>query len=424
MSWLVRVISRSGRSAAAPALSTVSKKALAWHPARARGLHEHSTRNHEPNGETGQARVGPQRRLHVRLALGERRRIDDHQSEAPVLPIEIGQHLERVADPDLVGAGLHRRKRPIPFHVARCCGQRRCRQIDAEHRPGTAGGGVHAESARRREHVEHVESVRHRSDQHPVRPLVEERARLLTVPHVRLEGESSLTEHDDVGDQPPGDHVAVGESERLAARHRPSEPQHHPGCRHRRAGDIDQRAHEGGEVRKPRRRVDLDDEHVRIAIDDQAGQAVALPVDHPVPEFRGVGRTDERRPTVEGRGDRRSPPRLVDRRRGAVVQHLDADRRCRIEQTDRGERPPLIEHDGEVTGTPTVGDRGDRVREHPRVAGAHVAERIRRHTRGQAALRRRRQHVELGIDGQVRHLPRTTTVARHRGTRAGQVNAR
>ena len=85
-----------------------------------------STQRH---GEPGQAAVGVQRGGHLRLARGERRRIDDDDVEAPAAPGEVGHHGEGVAGEHVVTARPHERR---AGGCGPCCGAPR---------PAPAGSG-------------------------------------------------------------------------------------------------------------------------------------------------------------------------------------------------------------------------------------------------------------------------------------------
>ena len=240
MSCPVRVISRQrtigARRGALDRLEEVGRR----NPARARSLHEHPTRRDEPNGVAGQPCVRPEGPLDVRLALGERGRVDDDQAEATLLPTEIGHHLEGVADPRVVGAGAAPRRASdsVP-----CCARRRPSvgadrsTLSTDRAPPAAACTLNPPLAANTSStsmpaVIAPTSIRFArwSRNQPV---------FCAVPHVRLEREAGLTEHDCVIRQLAGDHVPVGQAERFAAcTVRASRST--TGRRHRRAGDIEQ----------------------------------------------------------------------------------------------------------------------------------------------------------------------------------------
>ena len=139
------------------------------------------------------------------------------------------------------------------------------------------------------------------------------------------------------------------------------------------------------DVREPRRRVGLDDERRVVAVDDEAGEPVVLAV-HDAVAGRAV-RRGERGPAVQRRGDAPVPPVGVDRDRVAVVQHAHADRRRRVVQADGGEPAAVVEHDGEVARRTLVADRRHGAVEHPRVAAADLAQRVRGQAHGDAPRR-------------------------------------
>ncbi len=219
---------------------------------------------------------------------------------------------------------------------------------------------MHGEASGAGEHIEHAGALAHRGQQRPVLPLVEEVPGLLAADHVGLEQQPVLEE-----------------------RHRLDGQVTHHG--HRPAADAATMAHDHGrrndqltetvdDVRKvgqPGRGVDLRHVRVVVAIDHEAGQAVVLPVDEAIPG--GVAGLLQRPPVRQRGAQSPGPERRVDRRRPAVVQDTDADRRVRVVQADGDERPVRIEDDRQVARGPVVADGRDRPVEHPRMPGPDLA---------------------------------------------------
>ena len=372
---------------------------LVGDPARARRLHECSTGTHEAQRQVREAGVGTKGTVDVGLALGERRRVDDDEVVVAVGPGELHHHLERVADlggertgPDGVEVG-------VELHVVLGGGQGGRRQVDGVHRARATGGGVDAESARRGEDVEHVASRRHLTHTDAVRSLIEEVAGLLAGAHVGVELQARLDEaHRTVG-QVAGDHVAVGEAERLAGLQVAGEAQHDA----RAVGDVEQGVHDGDEVREPDRRVQLDHEHTGVAVDDEPRDAVVLAVEQAIRELVGVGGVGEHDPLVEGAADRRPPPVAVDLRRLAGVEDPELDRRVGVVEGERNELAVVVEDHREVAGDGFVADRGDRLLEHPRMSGADVAQRVGCDPHGETLVARARHAQQPPMDRWAAH---------------------
>ena len=72
------------------------KKTLDAHPAGARGHHQRPARRQDAQRQPSEARIGCERAAHLVFALGERRRIDDHQAEAFPTPAQLGESRERI----------------------------------------------------------------------------------------------------------------------------------------------------------------------------------------------------------------------------------------------------------------------------------------------------------------------------------------
>ena len=225
---------------------------------------------------------------------------------------------------------------------------------------------------------------RHLADADAIGSLIEEVAGLLAGADVGVELQAGLEEpHRAVGNT-PGDHVAVLQTEGLAGLQIAGEAQHHA----RAAGGVEQRLDDRHEVREPDRGVELDDEHVGVAVDDEAGHAVVLAVEDSVCEVCSVGIGRERDADVEGGADRRVPPVVVDRRRLADVEDAELDRRVGVVERQRDELAIVVEDHGEIAGGRLVADRGDRLLEHPRMPGADVAERVGGDADGEALVAR------------------------------------
>ncbi len=337
--------------------------------ARARRLQQQPTLRDQRDRQRGQALVGADRARDLRSVLGERRRVDDHDVEAPSSgsePLELG---ERIAPDGLERACIDGRQMPVEVHVAPRRGDGERARVDRQDRVGSAGGSVHGEAAGAAEQVEHAGPVRERADEAPVVALIEEVARLLTPDDVGFEGESRLEERHRPGDGFAGHDLALLQPVQLLLAGGAREAQHD----RRRREHVDERVHHVAQVRHPRRGVQLDHEHVGVAVDHQPGEAVVLAVYDAVPVRRGSLVGGQRRTPCRRLAQAGAEPRGVDRRRRAFVEHLHADRRGRIPQADGDETPVVVEHDREVAGCTLARRLADRPLVEPRMPGAKAA---------------------------------------------------
>jgi hypothetical protein len=147
-------------------------------------------------------------------------------------------------------------------------------------------------------------------------------ARLLATHDIGLEDEPVLAEQNGSGRHVADQRHAFMQPEQLRAlaRHVAAEAQHERGGMQKLAEQRQQRR----QVGQPCGGVELEDERVAVAVEHQAGHAVVLAMDDPVPG--GVAGGEHRPPTIDRGLDLRPPPRRVDRGRLAVMQHADADR--------------------------------------------------------------------------------------------------
>ena len=365
--------------------------------AGARRLHEQPALRDQRDRERGQALVGGDRPRDLRRVLRERRRVDDHDVEATPCGAQALQLGERIAGEHLVRARGDGRQRAVERHVAlrRRDGERA--RVDGQHGVRAAGGRVDGEPAGAAEDVEHAGAAGERADAAAVVALVEEVPGLLAANDVGLEREPRLEERHGPLDRLACDELALLQPVQVLVAGRAREAQHDRG----RPAQVDERVDHVAQVRHPRRRVQLHDEHVRVAIDDEAGQAVVLAVDEPVAGGRRIELGRERRPSLDRRAEPRPEPCRVDRHRRALVEHLHADGRRRVPQPDRDEAAVVVEHDGEVAGRALAGGAADRAVVQPRVTGLQAPASIGRHAQRDALRRRGGQVVEARRHGPI-----------------------
>ena len=162
-------------------------KALGAHPAGARGHHQRPARRQDAQRQPREARIGCERAAHLVFALGERRRIDDHQAKALPAPAQIGESRERVGCQHGMARGGHCREVPVEREVALGSGQRGCAGVEAQHLGRAAPRGVEGKAAGVGENVQRAPARGQLAHARPVIALVEEEPRLLPPQHVGLE---------------------------------------------------------------------------------------------------------------------------------------------------------------------------------------------------------------------------------------------
>ena len=118
--------------------------------ARTRRLHQEPVGSGQLNRTLGQLAVGVECPIDVRLALGERRRIDDDDVVVLAALDQAIHHLVRVADHRVVLAVAHVGERGVVREVALGDGQSRRALVDAGHSCRATGRRVDAEPAGRR----------------------------------------------------------------------------------------------------------------------------------------------------------------------------------------------------------------------------------------------------------------------------------
>ena len=124
------------------------------------------------------------------------------------------------------------------------------------------------------------------------------------------------------------------------------------------------------QMRQPRRRVQLDDQRIRVTAHDQAGQSVVFAMYQPV---AGRALRTERLADSCRRAQPLDEPRAVNRGRLAVLQDADPDRRIGIVQANRQETPLGVEDHRQVAGLPRVALFDNRLIEQPGMAAAQRA---------------------------------------------------
>src|SRR3954452_23314039 len=135
-------------------------------------------------------------------------------------------------------------------------------------------------------------------------------------------------------------------------------------------------------MRDPRRRVQLDDEGVCVAVEDEAGKAVVLAVEHPIP----VSVVADHGASFDGRADALLPEGRVDVDRLAGMKDPNPYRRARIPQPDGDEVAIVVEDHREVANRAAVADRRDRFVEHPRMTGGDLAAGVRGDANGHSLV--------------------------------------
>ena len=123
------------------------------------------------------------------------------------------------------------------------------------------------------------------------------------------------------------------------------------------------------QARQPRGRVELEDERVAVSIQHQPGPAVALAVDQAV---AGGLRVEPLRAARDGRAQEIAPPRGIDRRRLADVQHPHAQRRLGVEQAHREKAVLRVVDHRQFAGGAVAVLLAHAVREHPRMPTAQM----------------------------------------------------
>ena len=370
---------------------------LGGDPAAARALEEEAAGADHPHGQLRQPAVGGESPGDVLLALGERRRVHHHEVEPPAVAAQAFQLLERIRHDRREAAGRDLRPRRVVGQVAAGDRERRLAEVDRDHLRRSAGGGVHREPAGAGEDVQHPGTGRHAPGQDPVVALVEEVAGLLPVHHICLEPQAALLEQHRPVRWRADQRIAFLQPVQCRGVQLAGQAQDH-------GGRVERRLHRRQQVRQvgnPRGRVQLHHQGAVVGIQHQAGEAVVLPVEHPV--SRGVAGGEQRPAHGTGRGDPGRPEGGVHRDRLAVVQHLEADRAGRVPQPDGREGPVRPEDDGQVAGGAVSRHGGDGLGEDPRVAATDPAECIRRQAHGQPGRRRAGEWGERGHPGRVRH---------------------
>jgi hypothetical protein len=170
------------------------------------------------------------------------------------------------------------------------------------------------------------------------------------------------------------------------------------------------------ESRKPRRRVELQNEGVRVAVEHQPGPAITFAMD---PAMAIGGLVEQPGPPAERVAQPLPPPRGVDRDGFAGVQHTNPQWGVGVEEPQGEKAIPPVVNDREFprTGRPIL--FANAVAEDPRVAAAHGLFRgggdaeaeagrgghravvRRRHTQARRVFRRRKAPSSRGHRGSL-----------------------
>ena len=374
------------------------EKALGAHPAGARGHHQRPARRQDAQRQPSEARIGCERAAHLVFALGERRRIDDHQAEPLPAPAQLGESRERVGCQHGMARGGHCREIPVERKVALGGSQRRCAGVEAQHLGRAAPRSVEGKAAGVGENVERAPARGQLAHARPVIALVEEEPRLLPPQHVGLEMQAVFVERYGASGHRPGQHVTALQAIQKFGplQEFPAQAQHDT----RRRTNLSQRGAQFGQPGHPGQAVELDDQRGVVTIDHQAGQLVVFAMHQAITRcaaFRQSGAPGR------GRGQLGAQPSAVDGLRRTVRQDSYTDGRSGIVEADRQEAPPVVEDHRQVTRPAwrkLTAHAGDRLIEEPRMAAAQRALAGGRHAKCQPPLSRGRdtdQWISVGL---------------------------
>ena len=124
-------------------------------------------------------------------------------------------------------------------------------------------------------------------------------------------------------------------------------------------------------MREPYGGIELHDEHIRVPVQDQPWEPVALTIDQPISV--GVGSFREACAPVNCVHQQTEPEVRFDRLRLAVMQNPYADRRVGIKQPNSQKVAILVEDDRQVAGSSVVAHRLNRLVEDPWVPGSYMS---------------------------------------------------
>ena len=316
---------------------------------RAAAGHERSPRRQQLERPEVDLLVSGHRAGRRATVLRERRGVENDRVEPLSASVELAQQVEPVADlgPDVRDA--------VQRGVALDGGHRVLGDIDREHLVAPARY-LQRESTGVAEHVEGA-SPRVTGSRHPVFPLVEKQPGLLSGPRMHVELDRALAHPYGLGDL-AGDEFngAVEPFERpdarVVSRKDPGGPD-----------ELVQQPRDPGQLPVHPLRERLDDEHVRIAVDDERRQQVPLAVDQTI---RG-GIDGEAVATTPG-GRQPAPPPVVVGAPVVPCQQTDGDRRPIAKQPVPQYAATRPDHANDVAGLGT--DIGHIGTEHPQVPAA------------------------------------------------------
>ena len=188
---------------------------------------------------------------------------------------------------------------------------------------------IEGKSAREAEGIQHIGPARQSFDPTPVFPLIQEKTRLLTTPHIRLKAQTRLLKNYHPVQSRTIENLPV--TPPLVRRLRlevAAEAQDDAFGHRRRDEQIAQHLQSG----QPGRSVELHHQRPRITIHNETGPAVAFAIDESQPVR---ARTRHPDPSRQGLVEPRLPPRLIQCHRFSDVEDAHPQRRGRIVETHR-----------------------------------------------------------------------------------------